>query len=130
TVVHPTVTSAATPTQTLRQIIDRLGKLDVPLGHVACIMAGQPEIDAVPHAGELGVMIDLLGVQRDPGQEAERLAEILELECPDQRLAAGLERPCFWRIHRHLSAVNASPADSSDSLEMLFAKEQLAAKGD
>src|SRR4051794_27127898 len=72
-------------------------------------MAGQAEIDAVPHAREFRMMVDLLGVQRDAGEEAERLAEILELDRAGQRLAAVLERPSFGRFHTHLLAVIASP---------------------
>ena len=90
------------------------------LGHPAGVMAGQPEVDAVPDAGELRVVIDLLGVQRDPGQEAERLAEILELERPEQRLAAvppASSRPGIVHVVRR-------------SLEMPLLQAQLGRKGD
>jgi hypothetical protein len=59
----------------------------------------QPEIDAVPDAGEFGVVIDFLGVERDAGQEAEGLAEILELEGAEQRLFAVLQRPAIGCVH-------------------------------
>src|SRR3954465_3996679 len=72
---------------------DRLGQLHVALGDAAGIVAGQPEIDPVPDAGELRMMIDLLGVQRDSGEKGERLAEVAKLEAANQRLAAVLERP-------------------------------------
>jgi hypothetical protein len=36
-------------------------------------VAGQAEIDPVPHTRELGVMIGLLGVQCDSRQEGESL---------------------------------------------------------
>ena len=40
-------------------------------------------------------MIGLLGVQSHPRQEAERLVEILDLESPEERLAALLASPAF-----------------------------------
>src|SRR5438309_6869265 len=63
-------------------------------------MARQPEINAIPDIGELGMMIGFLRLQRDARQEAERLAEILELEAAHQRLAALLEGPAFGSVHR------------------------------
>src|ERR1043165_3136541 len=62
-------------------------------------MAGEPEVDAVPHAGEFRVMIDLLGMERDAAEEPERFAKILELEGPDQRLAAIFKRPAVGNVH-------------------------------
>ena len=64
-------------------------------------MAGQPEVDPVPDTGEFGVVIDLLGVHRDAGQEGESVAEILEAEAPLQGLAVCAQRSsrreCPWR---------------------------------
>ena len=77
-----------TTVPTADETVDSVGQLTSRSGHPAGVVAGQPEVDAVPDVGELGVVVDLLGMQRDPGQEAERLAEILELEGPEQRLAA------------------------------------------
>ena len=73
----PRETSAAAGSA-IGQPVDRFGQLDVALGYAARVMGGQPEIDPVPDIGELGMMVDLLGVQRDAGQEGEGLAEILE----------------------------------------------------
>ena len=85
-----------------QKLTENLGQPVVALGDAAGIVAGQPEIDAVPDAGEFRVMIDLLGMQRDAGQEGERLAEILELDGADERLAAVVESPAFGNIHRPL----------------------------
>jgi len=62
-------------------------------------MAGQPEIDAIPNAGELRVVVHLLRVKSDTRQEPECLAEILELEAPDQRLAAIFFLPSIGCAH-------------------------------
>src|SRR4051812_18790269 len=87
-------------TLVLCQVIDRFGQIDIALRHPARVVAGQAEVDTVPHAGELRVVIDLLRMQRDATEEAERLAEILELEAAHQRLAALLESPAIGSVHR------------------------------
>ena len=48
---------------------------------------------------KFGVVVDLLGVKRDPSQEGERFAEVLEGEAPDQSLAAVLDRPAVGCVH-------------------------------
>src|SRR3954452_25343289 len=63
-------------------------------------MAGQAEIDAVPHIRELRVVVDLLGVQGDAGEKRERLVKVLEFERTYQRLAPILEYPAVRCVHR------------------------------
>ena len=72
---------------------------DIAVSDSAGIVARQAEIDAVPHAREFGMVIDLFGMQRDATEKAKGLAEILELEAPHQRLAAVLDRPSVRSIH-------------------------------
>src|SRR5688572_32766855 len=62
-------------------------------------MSGQPEIHAVPDIGEFGMMIDLLRVQRDAGEEGESLRKILEAVTPLQRLAVVAGRPAVGNVH-------------------------------
>src|SRR4029078_4646666 len=76
-------------------------------------MAGQPEIDAVPDAGELRVVVRLLGVQRDARQEAERFAEVYEPEAPDQCLPAILQRPSLRNIHCESPVLQAGSSRKS-----------------
>src|SRR5687768_13017280 len=85
-----------------RQRVDRFGQPVIALGHFAGVVAGEAEIDAVPDACELGVVVGFLGVQRDSRQEGEGLAEVLELEASDERLAALVESPACGRflVHR------------------------------
>src|SRR5689334_22490254 len=45
-------------------------------------------------------MVRLLCVKGNAGEEAERLAEVLELEGADQRLAAIFQHPAFRCVHR------------------------------
>src|SRR4051794_11609726 len=71
-------------------------------------MAGQAEVDAVPDIGELGVMVDLLRVERDARQEAERLAEVLEREAAHQRLAAFFQRPAVGNLHDDSPVLHSS----------------------
>src|SRR6185369_8345057 len=63
-------------------------------------MRAQPEIDPVPDIGDLGVMVDPLGIEGHPGQETECLVEIVELEGAEQRLAAVFQRPAVRNVHR------------------------------
>jgi len=77
----------------LRQPIDFHRQFHIAVGNPAGIMAGQAEIYPVPDIGEFGVMVDLFGMHRDPREERERGAEILELESPDKRLAARFYAP-------------------------------------
>ena len=77
----------------MRQPIDFHRQFPIALGNPAGIMAGQPEIYPVPDIGEFGVMIDLLGMHRDPREEGESGAEILEFESPHKRLAARFNAP-------------------------------------
>src|SRR5205085_9345288 len=83
----------------LRERVDRCGEPHVAVCDPARIVAGQPEVDAVPDARELRVMVGLLGVKRDPGEERERLAEILEPEAAGQRLAAVFEGAAVGDVH-------------------------------
>src|SRR5690242_11843317 len=92
---------------TAREAVDRLSEPQITVGHSAGIVAGQAEVDLVPDAGELRVMVLFLGVQRDAGEEAERLAEILELEGAGERLAAVLERPTLGCVHVRFSCPTA-----------------------
>src|SRR5689334_19968098 len=80
--------------------VDRFGEFDIPLGHSARVMCRQPKVDPVPHIGELRMVVDLLRVHRDAGEEAERLAEVLELERAEQRFPALFDSPAFRSIHR------------------------------
>src|SRR5688572_14674461 len=96
--LEPRETSTAAGSDT-GQLVDHLGQLPVAIGHSAGVMGGQSEIDPVPDTGELGVMIDLLGMHRDARQEAERLREILEAEAPLQRLAVDAQGPFGRYIH-------------------------------
>src|SRR3954470_208666 len=75
--------------------VDRSGEFGVAFRHAAGVVAHQAEIDPVPDAPELRVMVNLFSVKRDSSQEGERLAEILELEAADEALLALLERPAF-----------------------------------
>ena len=65
--------SAFHPNRPLRQPVDRLGQFYVALGHSAGVVGPQAEVDLVPVAGELRVMVHHLRMQRDARQEAERL---------------------------------------------------------
>src|SRR5438067_1034468 len=73
-------------------------------------MARQTKVDAVPDVGELGVMIDLLGVQRDAREEPECLAEILELEGTYQCFATLLESPALRSVHRDSPVLQPPPS--------------------
>lgn len=84
------------------ETIDRFGQGYIPFGHPARVMAREPEIDPIPYAGELRVVIHFLRMKCDAAEEAERFTEILELEAADQRLAAVLERPAWWSVHASL----------------------------
>src|SRR5689334_4867606 len=81
------------------KVADRLGQGNVAIGHAAGIVAGEAEIKAIPDAGELRVMVDLLGMQRHAGQEPECLAEVSEGETPGQRLSATIGRPAARNVH-------------------------------
>ena len=65
------------------EYVDHLSELAVVVGDPARAMGRQAEIDAVPDACELGMMIDLLGVHGDASQESEGFGKILELEGAD-----------------------------------------------
>lgn len=82
-------------------------------------MGRQPEIDPVPDAGEFRVMIDFLGMERDPRQESERFAEVLESETSEQCGTALVQGPAFGSFHAVLVG-----------LEMRGMQAQLDAKGD
>src|SRR3954454_16509451 len=75
-------------------------------------MAGQAKVDAIPDARKFGMMVGLLGVQRNARQESERFAQILELEASDELLAAALEFPTVWTVHRD-SPVLQGPASTT-----------------
>jgi hypothetical protein len=75
----------------VRELSNRPRELHVSVRHCARIMACEPEVDAVPDIGELGVMIDFLGMKRDPRQKGKGFAEITELEGANESLAAILE---------------------------------------
>jgi hypothetical protein len=93
-----------------REAVDRIGELQVALGHSARIMARQAEVDPVPDAGEFRVMVHFLRVQGDAGQEGERLGKVLELEGSDQRFAAVRERPSLGSVHWRFSCPTANLA--------------------
>ena len=64
----------------------------------AGVVAGQPEIDAVPPRSEFGMVIDRLGMRRDPGQEREGGGEIGKTEALDERRRRTASyRPARWR---------------------------------
>src|SRR6185437_2895793 len=83
--------------------VDRLGQCDVSVGDTPGVVARQPEIDPIPDACELGMVVCLLGVESDAREEAERLAEILELEGAGECLAALLECPAVGSVHLRFS---------------------------
>src|SRR5690349_8464449 len=85
------------------QPIDRLGQLHVPLGYPAGVVAGQAEVDSVPDARELGMVVDLLGMERHARQEGECFAEVAKPERANQRLVAVLTRPSVGSIHCRFS---------------------------
>ena len=81
--------------------VDRFGQRDIALGDPARVMAGEAEIDPVPHAGKLGVVINRFGMRSDAGEERERLREVIEFETFDERLSAvRLRVPTLWYWRR------------------------------
>ena len=60
--------------------IDAFRQAKIAVGDSTCVVARQPEIDAVPDAREFRMVVDLFGVHRDPREEREGLRKILELE--------------------------------------------------
>src|SRR4051794_4942494 len=73
-------------------------------------MAGEAEIEAIPHARELGGGIHLLRMHCHPCDKGKGLAEILEAEAAHQRLAAVLESPAVRSVHRDSPVLQALPA--------------------
>lgn len=82
------------------QLIDRLRQVHVALGDPARFVRRQPEIDAVPDAGELRMVTNLFRMNRNAGQKAECFGEILEAKTLFQCFAVGAQRPSVRRVHR------------------------------
>ena len=82
-----------------RELVDSLRQFDVAIRESTEIVAREAEIDAVPHARELRVMVHFFRVERDAGEEAERFAEILEFKAADERFAAFFTRPAVGNVH-------------------------------
>ena len=84
-----------------RECVDRFGQRAIAVGDPAGIVTGEAEIDAVPHAGEFGMVIDRLGMRGNAGEEGERFGEILEPKAFHERVgAAGLLAPALWYLRR------------------------------
>jgi hypothetical protein len=49
------------------QPIDGLSELHITIRYATRVMTREAEVDAVPHVGELWVVIRFLGLQRDAG---------------------------------------------------------------
>src|SRR5215213_2851797 len=90
------------------QLIDRLRQSVVAIRDPSRVVARQPEVDPVPHAAKLRMVIGLLSMERDARQEGEGLAEILETERADQRSSTFFDAPAFWGLH-HISPSAVSP---------------------
>src|SRR5688572_3969698 len=73
--------------------VDPPGQRDVLRGETAGVVGGEQDVDLVPDVAPLGMMVGLLGLHRDPRHEAERLAEVAELEAPADRAARRVVGP-------------------------------------
>src|SRR3569833_661863 len=80
-------------------VVDRLGELAVTIRNPAGVMARQPEVDPVPDVRELRMMVLLFGLKRDPRQEREGRAEVLEAKGSRQRRSAWRGGPALRCLH-------------------------------
>src|SRR5689334_18955349 len=62
-------------------------------------MTGQAEVQPVPNARELRMVIDLFCVQRDTREETKCLIEIRELQGANQGIAALIQLPPYRCVH-------------------------------
>src|SRR5262245_58904239 len=73
--------------------IHRLGERQIAFGQSPCVVRGERHLDPVPDIGPLGMVVHLLGDERDPCHEAEAFIEILEHESALDGVAARHQLP-------------------------------------
>src|ERR1700756_2193483 len=89
------------------ETVHRLGELDVALGHAAGIMGRQRHLDVLVDVEPFGVMVELLGDERDPCHEAERGVEIGKHELLADGIAAFRLAPAGKLGERSLARLGA-----------------------
>ena len=67
-------------------------------------MAGQAEVDAIPDAGEFGMVIDAFGMRRDAREEGKGHCEIVEAIGAKQCLAIIVEAPAWGCSNVHAAS--------------------------